>query len=256
MSNEIGKAIAIRELKRFGFHVDEVPVDRGQTADLLVSDKESKYLIEVKDKSESDSLATEMAESFKRGELHESSSPLAYNNRISGVLRKAQKQLDDTAKEAGTFQLIWFHATGIDADLKYRQAFATFYGQVYLRAPYGQTAPDFGCFYWDYSDSFKMPTIEALILTDKNQLQFCVNEYSIRNAEFRQTKLFRILAEVDGIIDPMEWQAKGLVIALRSEIPRRNDFEIGKALEKQTGILYSATRLDRHTFTAGRQNNE
>jgi hypothetical protein len=188
---EAGKQQATHVLSNLGFRVQHVPVADDRTADLLVSDDEGEYLIEVKDKSEAESLAQHRREVLASGELYEQSDPLSRDNRISAILADAQQQLDRTPKREGTFQLIWFHATGIDADLKYRQAFATFYGHVALVAMNPRLPDTAECFYFDYNAAFNMPTVEALILTDRKQLQVCLNEFSRRAAEFRQSPICR-----------------------------------------------------------------
>jgi hypothetical protein len=248
---EAGKALALNLLPKLGFSVDEVPVANGRTADLLVTDGESQpYLIEVKEKVESESHAQERIKILSRGDLYEQADPLTRDNRISGILQDARKQLDETPKDSSTFQLIWFHATGVDADLKYRQAFATFYGHVDLIAMNPRSHRTPACFYFDYCAAFNMPTIEALIITDSKQLQVCLNEFSHRGVEFRQSALCKRFAEMDGVIDPVAMAADGMIIACRVTVPRKNDDEVAKALQEQTGVLYSPIRLTRHAVSA------
>lgn len=118
-------------------------------------------------------------DTLNRGDLYEQADLLARNDRIARVFKDARKQLDATPKVKETFQLIWFHATGVDADLKYHQAFATFYGYVDLIAmnPLSHDTP--ACFYFDYSAAFNMPTVDALILTGRGTQQLCLNEFRI-----------------------------------------------------------------------------
>ena len=251
MSNEVGKAIATQELKGLGFQVDEVPVANDRTADLLAIDTElQQYLIEVKDKVESESQAQERIEILGRGDLYEQADLLARDNRITGILRDARKQLDATPKDSSTYQLIWFHATGLDADLKYRQAFATFYGHVDLIALNPRSHRTSACFYFDYSAAFNMPTIEALILTDNKQLQVCLNDFSHRAEDFRHSRLCQKFVEMDGVIDPVAMADNGGIIACRATVSRKNDDEVAKALQEQTGVLYSPIRLTRHAVSA------
>lgn len=235
------------------FRVDEVPRRDSRTADLFVTDGNATYLIEAKDKVEAESQSQERRAILNAGDLYKQGDSLAHDNRISGILRKAQKQLDDTPKDNGTFQLIWFHACGIDADLKYRQAFATFYGSVDLIALDPRNQEITTCFYFDYNASFTMPTVEALILTDNETLQLCLNEFSHRADEFRSTQLCRKFIELDGVVDPAAMIANGQIIACRTAIPRKNDDETAKALQKQTGVLYSPIRLVRHAYSAATQ---
>lgn len=247
---ETGKSQAVQVLTGLGFHVEEIPVANTQTADLKVSDDGSTYLTEVKDKIEAESLAQKRRAILGRGEVYEQCDPLSRDNRISGILADAQQQLDRTPKRDGTFQLIWLYATGVDADLEYRQAFATFYGHVDLMAMNPRLPDTTACFYFDYSAAFKMPTVEALILADNKQLQVCLNEFAPRAAEFRQTYLCRKFAELDGVIDPVAMAADGRIIVCRATISRKVESDTIAALQEQTGVLYSTIRLTRHACSA------
>jgi len=159
------------------------------------------------------------------------------------------------------FQLIWFHADGIDADTKYRQAMATFYGQVALSPRWDGKAnwqdwkksqPDTlpTCFYFDYAASYAMPTVEALILTDRTQLQLCLNEFSIRLNEFRASAFCQRVYELGGLLDPIDLAAQRKVIVCRATITRKDDNAIALALQEQTGVLYMPIRLTRYCWSA------
>jgi hypothetical protein len=247
---EAAKAFAAQILSALNFQVDEIPVGEVRSADLRVSDRDSIYHIEVKTKFESETQFNDRVEILNRGDLFEQCDTLAHDNRISGILHDARKQLEETPKAARTFQLIWFHADGIDADLKYRQAFATFYGQVALvpLQPRSRETPT--CFYFDYSAAFAMPTVDALIVSDSEQLQVCLNEFSPRLNEFRASALCREFVELGGVVDPLAMESAGLIIACRATVSRKNDDEIIEALRSQTGVLYSPIRLERHAVSA------
>ena len=128
------------------------------------------------------------------------------------IYQNARKQLDATPKADGTFQLIWFNATGVDVDLKARQALSTFYGNVplFARVPNNGHQPE--CFYFDYSAAFNMPTIDALILSESKSIQLCINEFSTRANDFRQSAMYQKFTELGGIIDPTAMEARGEIL--------------------------------------------
>lgn len=247
---EAGKAQARHVLTTLGFLVEDIPLRDGRSADLKISDDESIYHIEVKEKFESPQLAADRAQRLNRGELFEQADLLAYDNRISGILRDAKKQLDETPKDASEFQLIWFHADGIDADLKFRQAFATFYGMVSLIALHPRRSGTTDCLYFDYCESIRMPTVEALILSDADNLQVCLNEFSERRIEFQSTRFFKTFSDLGGVFDPVALVEAGQLIACRAAISRKEDAEIERALQIETGVLYTSIRLTRHSCSA------
>lgn len=253
---EESKDLVSRILSHLGFRVEEIPECQERRADLRVFGDQSSYHIEVKDKYESPGDASRRMECFRRGEMYEQEEPLKHDNRISAILRDACQQLDSTPNELGAFQLIWFNANGIDADLKYRQAFSTFYGDVPLVATYPRSAESTHCFYFDYSAAFVMPTVEALILSDRVSIQLCVNEFAHRVDEFRGTDLYRKFAEKRSVLDPLVLQQEGKIIACRSQIARNSDHEVCEALQQETGILYSTMRLKRYSWSVGEAMND
>ena len=159
------------------------------------------------------------------------------------------QQLRATARTADTFQLIWFHANGIDADLKYRQAFATFYGYVNLVPMYPHDGPPIEAFYFDYNAAFDMPDVEALILTDRESLQLCLNTRA-RLEAFRSTARYREFSVRDAVYDPLALEAAGRVILCRFGGSRRDELATARALEKQTGIQYTPIHMKRYVASA------
>jgi hypothetical protein len=252
---EGSKKLAARILSNLGFRVEAIPEGKRRTADLAIRDEQSLYHIEVKEKFESSSSANTRHECLNRGDLYEQTDTLGHDNRISGIFREAGKQLEATSCGTGAFNLIWFHANGIDADLKFRQAFATFYGPVDLVAIWPRQPATKACFYFDYSAAFSMPNVEALILTDHKTLQVCLNEFSHRSGEFSRSQLCESLRKLnsDAIVDPKSMAAEGRIIACRSDLPRKSDDETCRALRDQTGVLYKPIRLKRYTFSAAVQ---
>jgi len=257
---EAGKAFVIRVLSwTFGYEAEDILTSVGRRADLRIADAESIYHIEVKEKCESVELAAKRAAVLASGELYEQSDELAYHNRIGGIIRDASEQLSETPKDNGTFQLIWFHANGIDADAKARQAMATFYGQVALSPRWdgsdietwreSQPAELPTCFYFDYAASYALQNIEGLFISDAKGLQLCLNEFSLRLEEFRNTELYRKAVELGCVCDPVALANRGEIIACRAAIPRKDDNAIAQALKEQTGILYSPIRLTRHSYS-------
>ncbi len=248
---ETAKELANQVFSALGFSVDEIPLRRGRSADLRIADESNVYHVEVKEKFESAEDAKVRTDALITGEIFAEESPLWHDNRISGILRDAGKQLDQTPKTPGTFQLIWFHAHGIDADLKGRQAFATFYGDVPISPRWPNHAlPTIHCFYFDYSAALAMPTVEALIISERDSFQFCLNVESARTEEFRKTKLFKDLQDRNAVFDPLVLESSGELVFFRSSIPRKSDDDTAAALKEQTGIAYSAIRMKRYSQSA------
>jgi hypothetical protein len=248
---EPAKTLAMQILSNQGFHVEEIPVGDARSADLAIRDGDSSsYHVEVKEKIDTPSVAQEREDCLARGDVYQQSDLLAHDNRISAILRDAEKQLDATAQHGDAYRLVWFHASGIDADLKARQAFATFYGQVQLFALEPRQSEIATCYYFDYSAAFAMRTVEALIISDHRGFQVCLNEFSHRANEFRTTPLCKTFCELGCVCDPRSLASEGKIIACRFCIPRKSDDDICSALREQTGVLYKPIRLNRYSASA------
>jgi hypothetical protein len=248
---EAAKDLATRLFSSLGFSVEDIPVRKGRSADLRIADASDRYHLEVKEKFESAEDARVRTESLNSGELFAEEAPLWHDNRISGILRDAGKQLDQTPKTPDTFQLVWFHAHGSDPDLKGRQAFATFYGDVPVSPRWPNHAlPTKHCFYFDYSAALAMPSVEALIISERDSLQFCLNVESARTNEFRRTELFKVFQDRNAVFDPLVLETSGELILLRSTIPRKSDDDTAAALKEQTGISYTPIRMKRYAHSA------
>ncbi len=211
------------------------------------------YLIEVKDKFESPETSEARNECMSRGEMFEHRGRISRDNRICAILRHAQKQLEETPGDSSAYRIIWFHSNGFDADLKYRQIFATFYGHVHLIAVEPRSAGSITCFYFDYSAAFESPSIDALILSDDQSIQLCLNEFSSRFDSFRTSFLWKRFDERGAVFDPRARRESGEIIAFMSNLPRKNDLDVCKALQNETGILYTALRPYQYTWSTAVQ---
>lgn len=236
---EYSKRLAEAELRRLGFEVEEISRATGKRADLRVKDGTHVYHIEAKDKFDSQNIPAASQDGIYRRE-----DQLTYNNTIGGVLRDAHKQLNQTPKADATFQLIWFHA---ESDLQWRLAFVTFYGHQYLRAVWPLGAKYVQCFYFTYCAAHSMPDVEALILTEGDSLNLCMNEFSRRRDEFRSSRLYEVFSE--GQIDPVAMETAGEIIACRTNISRKNPQDVLRVLKEQTGVDYEPFSLTRYSFS-------
>jgi hypothetical protein len=240
-------------LSKWGFGVAPIGQCDQKRADFRVTDSESEYLVEVKDKSESDTVTEEREECLERGEIFPQREKLTHDNRIRGVLRAARDQLDATPKDCEpTYQVIWFHSSGYSAGTKWEQAFATFYGHVHLfPTPFQATARQTQCFYFDFNAARDMPSVVAMVQTkverDDICIRLCLNEFATYARKFRSSRLYSEFHSRDCAVDPEVWETDGKAIRFQSEVSRKNDNEICQALQQQTGISYKPIRFTRHS---------
>jgi hypothetical protein len=228
-------------LAAMGFCVETIDPSPEKRADLLVRDGKSTYLIEVKHKFDNGEWFRDCAERLDRGEEVYREEPLAYNKAISKKLAYACTQLKSTPAPSDAYRLIWFHAAGVDHDLHWKRAFATFYGSVHLwpKDPPGDIIT---CLYFDYNAAWSMRDVEAMVLTDGSAIQLCLNEFSGQLEAFRTTRLYQKFATRGGVFDPIQLARDGAILVCRSDVSRRQDDVILRALLEQTGTLYDVIR--------------
>ncbi len=226
-----------------GFNVEAIPETNEKRADLLASDAEARYIIEIKHKFEDQSLAREDAARMARGEVVTRSESTGHRKRIIAILKHGRKQLDATPAARDAFRLLWFFTDGADHDLLQDQAYSTFYGRVYLVPKEPPESEDKECFYFDYSAACSMPSVDGMILANNSGLLLCLNEHSERYADFRETSLCQQFAAEKAVIDPVVLRANGKILACTSTGPRKDDNELLDELRTQTGILYIPIRF-------------
>jgi hypothetical protein len=244
---EDAKEFAAQVLAAMGCRVDPIPESDEKRADLCAADDASVYLVEVKHKLDDIELFREQAVRLARGEVVPRTERLGHNNRISAILKHGRDQLDRTPGPADAFRLIWFHTDGVDRQLHWKRAFATFYGRVHLLAkdPPGKDVIE--CFYFDYSAAFSFPSIDGIVLSDDQGIQLLINEFSLKLDRFRATALYARFSVHNAVLDPRTLAANGQIIVCRSDVPRKNDDDILNALRADTGVLYTVIRFSQHS---------
>ena len=240
---EPSKELAIKLLETLEFTVEEIPETEDERADLMVSDDVDSYVMETKDKSDVQEPDWH-TDALKKGEVAHDAQPTTQNNRIDGVFVKARDQMDQTPTKESAFHVIWFQADGRDKQLIWDRAFATFYGTVDLIPVGGKKAKYQPCYYFDYATSYRIPTVDAVILSDGRYLQLLLNEFSPKLDAFRRSKLFSEFG--DSLADPSKLEADGEIIAFRADMPQKNDEPILAAILESTGTKYKAVRMVRY----------
>jgi hypothetical protein len=134
---EHAKQLAMRILRSLGYRADSIPESsdlEGKRADIAADGDgdDDRFIVEVKHRFEDPVQRAEINERLANGELVPTEESLGYCDRVDAILRHGLKQIDETPKTAGTFNLLWFHTEGMDADLKALRARNTFYGLVHL----------------------------------------------------------------------------------------------------------------------------
>lgn len=237
---EAAKQQALELLTALQFSVEDIPESKARRADLRAADASSTYLIEVKQKLDDKDALEADSRGMASGSVARHFDPLSRNNRVDAILRDARDQLDETPKSNDDFRLLWFAANGVDCHVYWKRAFATFYGFVQLISLNPPSSRIVDCFYFDYSAAWSMPTVDAMILVDHDKLQLCLNEFSPRLDAFRASGLCQRLSRA--VVDPKRLLTENSIIALHSDISRKNEDVVLDELFRQTGVRYKTLR--------------
>ncbi|HEB51835.1 MAG TPA: hypothetical protein ENI87_01135 [bacterium] len=206
-------------LKGQGFRVTSVPRTDTKTADFLVEDDRSTYLVEVTGKEESEFLRNLLSEARRRGRSY-GSRGISPSNTLDGVVRKKARQLAETSVRAD-FQVLWIGAFHGDAGYLANLLLRTLYGvaEVYaIRSPREQPSLH-ECLYYHRFSFFRATNLDAVVFSTKNHGMLCVNALSERADRFRETKLYGLF---ESPVDPARAPDGVLVVAPEVDRTRPN----------------------------------
>lgn len=124
-------SIASQVLEAWGAKVTPLPTSSKDECDLPAELEGIRLLVEEKTKLDDPGDVQARKAAFSRGEVHGAVLPLRHNNRISGIVHKAAKQLSSTGAEvAHDLRVVWFTGVGLHAEAKHFQFMSTLYGST------------------------------------------------------------------------------------------------------------------------------
>lgn len=245
---ERSKQVAIAYFKKFGFcDVEAIPESDEKRADIRAFDTTKReYLTEVKDRIDDPETVASQLETISDGtsEVTFRVSPIGRSNALDAIFKNGGVQLDVTPCEPHAFRLLWLHCNGIDSSLQALRARNTFYGVVPVTPSTGEGGCM--CFYFDFNTSFLLPHVNGLVIYEKDGINLYVNEFAHNADEFRECEMVSIMG--DSVFDPKSIVANEEHIAFNGNISRKNESEVLKGLELQTGIKYRTVRMNHYRF--------
>ena len=194
-----------------GMRVEKIPESDAKTPDFFVSDSRHSYLLEVKDKFPNAQELIRRKETLERGEVYDGQERLSHNRNISNVISDAVKQLSNYNEKSADFKLVWLHARGLYPDVQMQQLEATLYGAVDITdrdtwTEGGATVKP--CYFFYFNDFYQFrDTVDGAVVADDHRAKFCLNPYSLRFMELKQSTFCQAFA--GGICDPLEQEAAG-----------------------------------------------
>jgi hypothetical protein len=206
-----------------------------ERADYRLTESDDSYVLEVKDKFDSDSVIAEYHSTLASGNVFLRRELTGYKNSVSNVLEKAESQLSNTAESASEFRIAWLELGGIDRELQFQQAMGTIYGTVQL-LPFGPTVATKDCYFFKYNVAHRNTDIDAIIVSDGGSCLLAANPFSPRFLRLKFTKLWRFFAEKEAVVDPITLEANGAIYTADCAIPRRDTQAVLEYLQAKYNV--------------------
>jgi hypothetical protein len=244
-------SVATQVLEAWGAKVISLPASSQEGCDLFAEMDGVRLLVEEKTKFDDPAAVLARSEALASGSVHGSTLPLRGNNRISGIVRKASKQLSSTgAQMPHDLRVVWFTGVGFDAQAKHFQFISTLYGSTRIfeierpgmRECYFFRNSDFYR-YRDHLDGAVAAYVEGQTVTVK----LCLNPYAEAWEALRDSPYARRFKV--GLIDPVAEEAAGHAYIADSDMPRTDDASILRFLEQKYG-LKMANNMDMNLASA------
>jgi len=210
-------------LEHFGLHVEPIDDSKFSNADFICSDSnQRKYIVEVKSKETDKDYYLQLnnkGEAFREDLVGKT-------NVASRKVHKANKQIQSTLESKNNSILlkqISFVSLQNNSDIDTDQFRATLYGISDLIIPDNEgNAISIPCIYFDYSDFYRYPSIDGVILITNNWAQFCPNPFSEQIDILENSYLCNKFSEQDAMFLPEEMESNGDVLIADCDIDRSN----------------------------------
>lgn len=211
-------------LEEMSFKVDKIDEGKEKSPDFFVSSKDEQYIIEVKEKKDNPEHV-ELAKLTKSGKFSTIEIDITQTGVIDRIISHAKKQIASYVDDSKTFRLAWFVCTGLHSSAHIETIINSLYGSVYMwdleNKYWDKTTPI--CYFYNHSKFFRYKNdIDAVIVGDTDSAKLCINPFSPRYDDFKNSELAKRLEE--GIIDPVSEEKRKTALIADCEC-NRNDLD-------------------------------
>jgi len=233
--------IAEQIFESWGVPFTPVPTTHEEEADWLVDIDGCIYLIEEKTKLSNPEEILNRSIALNAQNEYTTVKSVSRSNRLSGIVRKANKQLKSTgASKKHQFRLVWFTAIGFDAEAKHMQFIATLYGTSTVFEIDGKYLRE--CYFFYNSEFFRYRNdldgaVASFLFGETVTMYLCLNPYSPNYEKLRDSPIVHKLP--NGLTDPVAEEKAGRAYIADTEIDRADSQAVMKFLEAKynTGKL-------------------
>jgi hypothetical protein len=238
-----------------GATVQVLPTSTRQECDLLAELNGVRLLVEEKTKLDSPDVVYERREAYSRGETHSFAQSVSYNNRISGIIRKAKEQLSSTGEGVShDLRILWFTGVGVDAEAQQSKLISTLYGSTNVFDIQDSNGMATICYFFRNSDFYRYRNeldgaVAARLSLDERQvdIRFCLNPHSSNYEALRDSGFASRCS--DGLMDPIAEERTGEAYIVDGSVDRSDEIRVLGYLERKYG-LFQAAKIDMSLFLA------
>lgn len=244
-------SVAEQVFEAWGAKATAVPTSSIEESDWLAELAGFRLLVEEKAKFENVELQLERTTTLRSGSVHGTTTPLVQSNTLSGIVRKAKKQLSSTASRIDhDARIIWFTGVGFNAEASHYQFMATLYGSTRIVEPDKPGLRE--CYYFRNADFYRYRedldgAVAAFMMGDSVTMKLCLNNYSPRYEALR-TSPFAVHFP-NGLIDPLAEEALGHAYVADTDLDRKECGAVLQYIQRKYGLGRAMT-MDMRLATA------
>jgi len=219
-----------RFFENLGYQAEKITEGNEKSPDFLIFDNESRYVVELKTKFASTEEIQNRHLILSSGKIHEIHETVNRKNLLSGIITKANKQLEKFNAE-NVFKIAFLLATGHLAELRILQYEATLYGSTCMISSKGSS----DCYFFYNSDFFRYRnSLDGAIVSTETEANLLLNPLSPRYNQFKNSSLSQLLG--DAVIDPIQLERSGKAFLVDSDLDRNNKEQVLKYLREKYRI--------------------
>jgi hypothetical protein len=231
-------SVAAQVFAAWSANAQKLPTSTQEETDWLVELGGFRLLVEEKEKLEDPSRTQARVNDLHAGRVHGTTMPVSHNNRISGIVRKATRQLQSTGGDlAHDARIIWFTGVGFDGEAKHLQFMATLYGSTNIIEIDKKYMKE--CYFFRNSDFFRYKdsldgAVAAYLHGDQVTMKLCLNPYAANWTQLRDSPIAKQFKT--GLVNPVAEEAAGEAYMANTDLPRADSAAVLRYLEDKYGL--------------------
>jgi hypothetical protein len=235
----LSQSYAKHVLQEMADDVRDLPTGDMEQADFLVTFGSCQVLVEEKTKFDNLRKLAEREEVLRSGKIHNSSTSLARNNRLSGLVGKAAKQHSSSFSIDHDFRVIWFTGAGLHSEAQCEQFINTIYGTTIIIERNSLRSRD--CYFFRNSDFYRYSNIldgaiAAHVSNDQIHLKLCLNPLSKNYEDLKDSDLAKKFGTA--VEDPVVREVAGDAFMLDGPIDRNDNAALLEYLQSKYNTDY------------------